>query len=296
MPGDETLAERAANAYNADSRRGSAPGESGLPTADWNPPMPTATPAGKTATKPAAAKTDKPVAKPAAAAAKPAAKAAAPAKPEKVVAKPAKAAEKPAPAPVVPPVVVEKPLAKNLVMMDFDAFLAKLTPKDRLNIERHLAAIEEQSTKAHAKLWKKLATQMMTMASHSAKANGQQSMQFYIQDGKYRMQIFALEDLRDGTVHVYATDAADEALKEGFIKKPKPADEADQYGLAGTTDLLILERLDGKVSNPAPFYKDMLGWNRRAIHIALPAMASDVQIAAVEKLLLLGAKKAGAVR
>ena len=49
---------------------------------------------------------------------------------------------------------------------------------------------------------------MMTMASHSAKANGQQSMQFYIQDGKYRMQIFALEDLRDGTVHVYAADAA----------------------------------------------------------------------------------------
>src|SRR5579875_590623 len=91
--------------------------------------------------------------------------------------------------------------------MDFDAFLAKLTPKDRLNVERHLAAVEEQSTRAHAKLWKRISAVMMTLAPHSAKANGQQSMQFYIQDGKYRMQIFALEDLRDGTIQVYATDA-----------------------------------------------------------------------------------------
>ena len=263
--------------------------------------MPTASSAGKTASK-AAPKTDKPAAKVekpavAAAAAKPAEKIA------KVEKPPAKAAEKPvaaavAAAPVVPaaPEKPSGPPGKPPTPMDFDAFLAKLTPKDRLNIERHLAAIEEQSTKAHAKLWKKLATQMMTMAPHSAKANGQQSMQFYIQDGKYRMQIFALEDLRDGTVHVYAADAVDEAVKEGAMQKPKPADEADQYKLPGTTDLLIVERLDGKVSNPAPFYKDMLGWNRRAVHVALPAMASDLQVAAVEKLLFLGARKAGALK
>src|SRR4029077_17403184 len=104
--------------------------------------------------------------------------------------------------------------------MDYDAFLAKLTPKDRLNVERHIAAVEEQSTRVHAKIWKRLAATMMTLASHSAKANGQQSMQFYIQDGKYRMQIFAMEDLRDGKIHVYATDAIDEALKAGVLAKP----------------------------------------------------------------------------
>ena len=257
--------------------------------------MPTATSAGKTAAKAAAAKTDKAEKTP-----KVAEKVAAVAKPaEKVPAKAAtKAAEKSAPvaAAAAAAVVPAGPPAKQATTMDFDAFLAKLTPKDRLNIERHLTAIEELSTKAHAKLWKRLATQMMAMASHSAKANGQQSMQFYIQDGKYRMQIFALEDLRDGTVHVYATDATDEAVAAGAMQKPKPADEADQYRLPNTTDTLNVERLDGKVSNPAPFYKDMLGWNRRAVHVALPAMASDAQIAAVEKLLLLGAKKAGAIK
>ena len=259
--------------------------------------MPTATSAGKTTAAAKGGKTDKAPAK--------ADKTAKPS--DKVAEKPAKV-EKAVEKPAAQPVVAEKPAAekppagggkgpvKGPPPMDFDAFLAKLTPKDRLNIERHLAAIEEQSTRAHAKLWKRLAAQMMTMASHSAKANGQQSMQFYIQDGKYRMQIFALEDLRDGTVHVYAADALDEAIAAGVLLKPKAGDEPDQLRLPGSTDLLNVERMDGKVSNPAPFYKDMLGWNRRAVHVALPAMASDAQIAATELLLVHGAKKAGALK
>jgi hypothetical protein len=181
----------------------------------------------------------------------------------------------------------------TFVPMDFDAFLLKLTPKDRLNCERHVLAVEESSTRAHAKLWKRLVTTMMTLAAHSAKANGQQSMQFYIQDGKYRMQIFALEDLRDGKIHVYATDAIDQALKEGIIAKPKPGDEPGTYRIAGGKETLAVESLDGKVSNPAPFYKDMLGWNRRAAHVTLSTMATDAQAEATEKLLLLGARKAG---
>jgi hypothetical protein len=136
---------------------------------------------------------------------------------------------------------------------------------------------------------------MMSMAPHSAKANGQQSMQFYIQDGKYRMQIFALEDLRDGSIHIYAADAVDEATKAGLFAKGKPTDEPNEMRLTGGTDTLNVERLDGKVSNPAPFYKDMLGWNRRAVHITLPTMASDAQADATLKLLVLGAKKAGAI-
>jgi hypothetical protein len=189
----------------------------------------------------------------------------------------------------------EKPAKPTPVAIDYEGFLAKLTPKDRLNIERHIAAIEELSTRNHAKLWKRLATAMMSMAPHSAKANGQQSMQFYIQDGKYRMQIFAIEDLRDGTIHVYAADAIDEATKAGMFTKAKPGDEPNELRLAGSTDTLNVERLDGKVSNPAPFYKDMLGWNRRAVHISLPVMASDAQAEAAHKLLVMGAKKAGAI-
>ncbi len=209
--------------------------------------------------------------------------------------KPEKATDKSKAAPKAVEAVPEKVGKPVPVPVSYEGFLAKLTPKDRLNIERHIAAVEEASTKAHAKLWKRLATAMMSMAPHSAKANGQQSMQFYIQDGKYRMQIFALEDLRDGSIHVYVTDAVDEAMKAGVFMKGKSTDEPNELRLPGSTDLLNVERMDGKVSNPAPFYKDMLGWNRRAAHITLPVMASDAQADATEKLLVLGAKKAGAI-
>jgi hypothetical protein len=206
-----------------------------------------------------------------------------------------KSTEKTKPVEKVIEKAAEKPAKPEPLKIDYDGFLAKLTPKDRLNIERHITAIEELSTKGHAKLWKRLAVAMMSMAPHSAKANGQQSMQFYIQDGKYRMQIFALEDLRDGSIHVYAADAVDEATKAGLFAKAKPGDEPNELRLPGTTDTLNVERLDGKVSNPAPFYKDMLGWNRRAVHITLPTMASDAQADAACKLLVFGAKKAGAI-
>ncbi len=226
--------------------------------------MPTATPAGKTPAKASEKSSDKSVEKPS----------------DKAPDKSPEKAEK----------------AAGFTLMDYDAFLAKLTPKDRLNVERHITAVEEQSTRVHAKLWKRMASVMMSLAPHSAKANGQQSMQFYIQDGKYRMQIFALEDLRDGKIHVYATDALDEAVKSGLLGKPKAGDEPGTYRIANGKETLAAERLDGKASNPAPFYKDMLGWNRRAAHITLPVMATDAQAEAAEKLLMLGAKKAGAIK
>jgi hypothetical protein len=177
--------------------------------------------------------------------------------------------------------------------LEYDAFLLKLTPKDRLNVERHIAAVELNSSRGHAKLWKKLATRMMALAPHSAKANGQQSMQFYIADGKYRMQLFALEDLRDGKIAVYANDAMDEAVKAGVVAKAKGSDEPDTFKVSSSKETLSIERLDGKTVNPSPFYKDMLGWNRRAAHIALPVTASDAQAEAVDRILVLAAKKAG---
>jgi hypothetical protein len=262
--------------------------------------MPTASPSGKSVSKKPAVKATKgaeqsdKVAKPVKAAEP---KASVPNPVVKEAAKPAAAAPaKPAAYAgrnAAPAGIPGKPAGP--INVDYDGFLAKLTPKDRLNIERHITAVEEVSTKVHAKLWKRLATMMMSMAPHSAKANGQQSMQFYIQDGKYRKQIFAIEDLRDGTIHAYAADAIDEAIKLGLILKPKSTDEPDQFRLPNTTEMLNVERLDGKVSNPAPFFKDMLGWNRRAIHVIIPVMADEAIGDITAKLLEMGARKDGAI-
>ena len=87
----------------------------------------------------------------------------------------------------------------------------------------------------------------------------------------------------------------DEAVKSGLLGKSKPGDEPGTFRIAAGKETLAVERMDGKVSNPAPFFKDMLGWNRRAIHITLPNTATDAQADAACKLLVFGAKKSGAL-
>src|SRR5579863_9909287 len=82
--------------------------------------------------------------------------------------------------------------------LDFDAFLAKLSPKDRVNAERRVGVLEAEPDSSRVRLWRRLACALMTLAPHAAKLVGRQTIQFYVADGKYRMQVFALEDLQDG--------------------------------------------------------------------------------------------------
>ena len=112
-----------------------------------------------------------------------------------VVAKPVEAAKAALPA---------KP-----VKVDFETFLAALSARDRLNIERHIAVCEGEPTLDHAKLFKKLAAMLASLAPQAIRTTGQRAIQFFIADGKYRVQVFALEDLCDGKVTVYLTDALD---------------------------------------------------------------------------------------
>ncbi len=181
--------------------------------------------------------------------------------------------------------------------IDFDAFLARLSPKDRLNVERHLAAVGDDADGRHAALWQRVACAMMSLAGHSAKLNGQQSAQFYVADGKYRMQVFAMEDLRDGKITLYCGDTLEQGIKQGIVAKPagktKPSlDEASAavaMPIPGNSHTLNVEQLDGRTPNPAPFYKDMLGWNRRALRISLPVDASNAEAEAAEALCALSA-------
>src|SRR3954447_15844560 len=101
--------------------------------------------------------------------------------------------------------------------IDFDKFLERLGPKDKVNVERHVTAMEAESDPAHAVLWKRLACALATLAPHSVKLNGQHSAQFYVQDGKYKMQVFAMEDLRDGKITVYCGDSSEQARAAGLL-------------------------------------------------------------------------------
>ena len=178
--------------------------------------------------------------------------------------------------------------------IDFETFLSKLSAKDRTNAQRHVLACDAEGDGKHGVLWRRLACTLMTLAPHAIKFNGQQSAQFFIPDGKYRMQVFALEDLRDGKINIYCPNVLDEATTAGLLaRKPVPgADEKSvRYVITGTDQALEVTPLDGTTPNPAAFYKDMLGWNRKAIRITVPTTATNVEIEAVETLCAISSKK-----
>jgi hypothetical protein len=172
--------------------------------------------------------------------------------------------------------------------LDFDAFLAKLTPKDRLNAERRVQVLEAEPDPSRAPMWKRLVTTLMTLSPHAAKFVGKQTVQFYVADGKYRKQVYAMEDLQDGAFTIYCPDVLDEAVKAKLLA-PAGDPEAHFYKVSASGEPLRIEPLDGGSPNPAAHYKDMIGWNRKALRITLPPGASASQIEAAETLCAIAA-------
>jgi hypothetical protein len=170
--------------------------------------------------------------------------------------------------------------------MPFDRFLSRLSAKDKLNVERHITACETGPYPGHADLWKRLVSTLSALAPVQPTSMGQHAFLFFIADGKYRMQVFAIEDQRQGTILVYVPDVLKQAMKEKIIK-PAGGEEEDLYTIAGGKgETLRVELLDAaNTANPAAHFKNMLGWNRKALRVTLSVGAvSSAQIAAVENL------------
>ena len=173
--------------------------------------------------------------------------------------------------------------------ISFADFLAKLPPKDRVNAERRVGVLEAEGP-GRAPMWQRLACVLMTLAPHAAKLVGRQTLQFYIADGKYRKQVFAMEDLQDGNFTIYCPDVLDDALRTGVLVPPPHAD-ALVYLVRTTGEPLRIEALDSTSANPGAHFKDMTGWNRKALSITLPPSASPAQVEAAEMLCALAAQK-----
>lgn len=178
--------------------------------------------------------------------------------------------------------------------LDFEQFLSKLSPKDKLNAQRRVDVLEGEPDPARARLWRRLACALMTLAPQPAKLVGRQTIQFYVPDGKYRMQVFALEDLQDGNFTVYCTDVLEEATAAGLLAEGEPA-EGPHLRIIGTSrEPLLIESLDRDSLNPGAHYKDLLGWNRKALRITLPPSASPLQIETTELICAFAARRVAA--
>ena len=174
--------------------------------------------------------------------------------------------------------------------LSFEDFLAKLPPKDRVNAERRVGVLETTAGPGLAELWRRLAAALMTLSPHAAKLVGKQTVQYYVADGKYRMQVFALEDLQDGNITVYCPNVLTQATDAGLLVRPAGAAEG-VYGIKGARDALRIDALDRDSVNPAAHFKDMVGWNRTAVRITLPPTASPEQVAAAELLCAIAAQR-----
>ena len=106
---------------------------------------------------------------------------------------------------------------------EIEAFLARLSAKSRTAIDKYLGTLDE-TTRAHAAVWRRLAVLLAKLAPDALETSGQAAVQFFVADGKYRMQAFALEDLRDGNLSVYINDVLDRGIQAGVLKGPPEGD------------------------------------------------------------------------
>ena len=174
---------------------------------------------------------------------------------------------------------------------DLESLLARSAAKDRTTIQKHLSLLESEGDPAHAALWRRLVGSMAALAPMPLQASGQGSIMFFIPDGKYRMQVFALEDQRDGRIALYLPNVLNEAIKRKILKK---GDVPDEYSLGRSARTTIhVELLDSQnTPEPPAHMKNMLGWNRKAMRVSLPTTTSDgPKVEAAEALFDVAAKQ-----
>src|SRR6185436_11808825 len=109
--------------------------------------------------------------------------------------------------------------------------------------------------------WRRLATRLGSLAPLPWRAEGMDTVLFYVPDGKYRMQVFALEDRRDGVIQLYLPNVLAEAVKKKLVSK-----NGEQYTAGGAKGSPIeVHSMDAtNTPDPPQHVKHMIGWNRKA--------------------------------
>jgi len=169
----------------------------------------------------------------------------------------------------------------------FEDFVSKLAERDRRNIERHVTECEGEPTYDRARLWKRLAGALGNLAPFAVRTTGQRAVQFFVADGRYRRQVFALEDKADGVLSVYTGDSLDSAVQAGILRGPISVDgEMMRFDVCEEPGQhLVAQLLTAAKTTSAPdYYKHMLGWNRKAVRVILPTTACAAQVRAAEAI------------
>lgn len=180
---------------------------------------------------------------------------------------------------IVPPVISARE-------RHYDSFLEQLSVKGRATVQKHDELCEADAAQGYGRLWKRLAGGLGQLAGHATEVLGQQVLKFHIADGKYKQQVFALEDTRQGTIAVYLPDV----LKMALERKILAVGAAGHHKVAGSEEQLQFTLLDAETRD-LTVCKAMVGWGRRALRVDLSVTAGESLVRAVEAMCELAAAK-----
>lgn len=167
-----------------------------------------------------------------------------------------------------------------------EQLLAKAGVRDRAAIERRLALIDADFDRSAC--WCQFLVKLSDLVSLPVHPVGSSNaLQFFIPDGKYRMQVFALDDTGNGLLILYMPDVLAKAVRNKLLVK-----SAAGYSPAESPKhLLTIEQMDGNTRNPPEFMKHMVGWSRKAMKLTLQISPPEIaQFRVAEQLCELAAE------
>jgi hypothetical protein len=179
------------------------------------------------------------------------------------------------------------PSAPPVPATTFASVMEKAPGKDRANLQRHLDSLSAD----HAKTWKAVVALLGGLAPHALQAVGKESIRFFVEDGRYKFQLYALEDISDGQLRVYLPNVIDEAVKKKVLAPSGVPGEFTAKGATRGGPTLRVEALDANNTVDAPpHYKYMLGLGRKALRVMLPAVGGAAHVELLGELCALAAK------
>jgi len=171
----------------------------------------------------------------------------------------------------------------------FRPVLDRVGAKERIKIEKHLAVCDAEPTATHGLLWRRIVAILGELAPLAIQSVGSNAWRFFVPDGKYRMQVFALEDSFDGMLRIYLPDMLNEAVKAKILARTAIG---QTFAVEGSETQLKIDSLGNAEAPTAPLhFKHMLGWNHKAIRLHLSTAKSDEKLGnAVQALAQFAAK------
>ncbi|QOV87948.1 hypothetical protein [Humisphaera borealis] len=152
---------------------------------------------------------------------------------------------------------------------NFNEAFEKVSPKDRANLQKHLDAVASMPH-AFTDTWKGLLLTLSQHAPHACQTVGTEAVRFFVQDGTYKLQMFALEDKLAEPIRVYLPNVLEASIKAKLISRTAAPNAFTVAGESG--EPILIDELDASTTIDAPVhFKFMIGLNRKALRVTFPS-------------------------